>query len=245
MRATRWSWCGPTARRWPSRPHPARSVSPSAASDGSGFPEPPVGFAGLVQQRRPDAFDRVRRCGEHIAARELGVALFGPFATEHAQAHRVDAEHHAPDVAPEDRAGAHHARLARRVQRGARQRLAVHHRAELAHRVGLGVAGAVARFAGVAPGLGEHAAVVGHHHRTEGPVAALACHARVAVASAKVGLPEVKIGILPGAGGTQRLPRFVGKSKAMDLVLTGRMMDAAEAERCGLVSRVVPLAELM
>ena len=58
-------------------------------------------------------------------------------------------------------------------------------------------------------------------------------------------LPEITLGIMPGAGGTQRLPRFIGKAKAMDLVLTGRMMDAAEAERCGLVSRVVPLADLM
>jgi enoyl-CoA hydratase len=53
------------------------------------------------------------------------------------------------------------------------------------------------------------------------------------------------LGTSPGAGGTQRLPRFVGKSKAMDMVLTGRMMDASEAERCGLVSRVVPLAQLI
>jgi enoyl-CoA hydratase len=74
---------------------------------------------------------------------------------------------------------------------------------------------------------------------------ALGCDARVTSPDAVVGLPEVTLGMIPGAGGTQRLPRFVGKSKAMDLVLTGRMMDAAEAERCGLVSRVVPLADLM
>jgi hypothetical protein len=59
------------------------------------------------------------------------------------------------------------------------------------------------------------------------------------------GQPEIKLGIIPGAGGTQRLPRAVGKAKAMDLVLTGRMMDATEAERAGLVSRVVPLDKLM
>jgi len=73
---------------------------------------------------------------------------------------------------------------------------------------------------------------------------ALGCHYRVALASAKVGLPEVHLGLLPGAGGTQRLTRFVGKSKAMDMCLTGRMMNAEEAERSGLVSRVVPLDDL-
>ena len=67
----------------------------------------------------------------------------------------------------------------------------------------------------------------------------------IAADNAKFGQPEITLGTIPGAGGTQRLPRFVGKSKAMDLVLTGRMMDSAEAERCGLVSRVVPLAQLM
>ena len=76
---------------------------------------------------------------------------------------------------------------------------------------------------------------------------ALACHARFAIddPKAKIGLPEVKLGLLPGAGGTQRLPRAISKAKAMDLVLTSRMMDAAEAERAGLVSRVVPAAELL
>ncbi len=73
---------------------------------------------------------------------------------------------------------------------------------------------------------------------------AMMCDFIIAADNAKFGQPEVKLGIIPGAGGTQRLPRSVGKSKAMDLALTGRMMDAAEAERCGLVSRVVPLDKL-
>jgi enoyl-CoA hydratase len=74
---------------------------------------------------------------------------------------------------------------------------------------------------------------------------AMMCDFIIAADNAKFGQPEIKLGIIPGAGGTQRLPRAVGKSKAMDLVLTGRMMDAAEAERSGLVSRVVPLDKLM
>ena len=74
---------------------------------------------------------------------------------------------------------------------------------------------------------------------------AMMCDFIIAADNAKVGQPEIKRGIIPGAGGTQRLPRAVGKAKAMDLALTGRMMDAAEAERAGLVSRVVPLDKLM
>ena len=73
---------------------------------------------------------------------------------------------------------------------------------------------------------------------------AMMCDFIIAADNAKFGQPEIKLGIIPGAGGTQRLPRAVGKSKAMDLALTGRMMDAAEAERAGLVSRVVPLEKL-
>jgi enoyl-CoA hydratase len=70
---------------------------------------------------------------------------------------------------------------------------------------------------------------------------AMMCDFIIAADNAKFGQPEITLGIMPGAGGSQRLTRFVGKSKAMDMVLTGRMMDAAEAERAGLVSRVVPL----
>ncbi|HUG78159.1 MAG TPA: enoyl-CoA hydratase-related protein, partial [Burkholderiales bacterium] len=74
---------------------------------------------------------------------------------------------------------------------------------------------------------------------------ALMCDIVIAADNAKFGQPEVNLGIMPGAGGTQRLPRAVGKAKAMDLCLTARMIDAAEAERSGLVSRVVPAAKLM
>ena len=74
---------------------------------------------------------------------------------------------------------------------------------------------------------------------------AMMCDFIIAADNARFGQPEINLGVTPGAGGTQRLTRFVGKSKAMDMVLTARMMDAAEAERCGLVSRVVPLAELI
>jgi enoyl-CoA hydratase len=74
---------------------------------------------------------------------------------------------------------------------------------------------------------------------------AMMCDIMIAADNAKFGQPEIKLGIIPGAGGTQRLPRAIGKAKAMDMVLTGRMMDAAEAERAGLVSRVVPATELL
>ena len=74
---------------------------------------------------------------------------------------------------------------------------------------------------------------------------AMMCDIVIAAETAKFGQPEVNLGILPGAGGTQRLPRAVGKAKAMDLCLTARMMDAAEAERSGLVSRVVPADKLL
>jgi enoyl-CoA hydratase len=73
---------------------------------------------------------------------------------------------------------------------------------------------------------------------------AMMCDFIIAADNAKFGQPEIKIGVIPGAGGTQRLPRAVGKSKAMDMALTARMMDAAEAERAGLVSRVVPFEKL-
>jgi enoyl-CoA hydratase len=69
---------------------------------------------------------------------------------------------------------------------------------------------------------------------------AMMCDVIIASETAKFGLPEITLGIMPGAGGTQRLPRAIGKAKAMDMILTGRMMEAAEAERCGLVARVVP-----
>jgi len=74
---------------------------------------------------------------------------------------------------------------------------------------------------------------------------AMMCDFIIAADNARFGQPEIKLGVIPGAGGTQRLPRAIGKAKAMDLALTGRMMDAAEAERAGLVSRVVPLDKLM
>ena len=74
---------------------------------------------------------------------------------------------------------------------------------------------------------------------------AMMCDIIIAADTAKFGQPEIKLGVIPGAGGTQRLPRAVGKAKAMDMALTARMMDATEAERAGLVSRVVPFDKLM
>lgn len=74
---------------------------------------------------------------------------------------------------------------------------------------------------------------------------AMMCDFIIAADNAKFGQPEITLGVMPGMGGSQRLARFVGKAKAMDMCLTGRNMDAAEAERCGLVSRVVPPGELI
>jgi enoyl-CoA hydratase len=74
---------------------------------------------------------------------------------------------------------------------------------------------------------------------------AMMCDFIIASDTAKFGLPEITLGIMPGAGGTQRLPRFIGKAKAMDMILTGRMMDAAEAERSGLVARIVAADKLI
>jgi enoyl-CoA hydratase len=74
---------------------------------------------------------------------------------------------------------------------------------------------------------------------------AMQCDIIIAADNAKFGQPEIKLGVIPGIGGTQRLTRAIGKAKAMDMILTGRMMDAAEAERANLVARVVPAASLM
>ncbi len=74
---------------------------------------------------------------------------------------------------------------------------------------------------------------------------AMMCDFIIAADNARFGQPEIKLGVMPGSGGTQRLTRAVGKAKAMDLCLTGRMMDVAEAERAGLVARIVPLADLL
>src|SRR5258707_12287921 len=74
---------------------------------------------------------------------------------------------------------------------------------------------------------------------------AMMCDIIIAADTAKFGQPEITLGVIPGAGGTQRLTRALGKAKAMDLVLTGRLMDAAEAEKCGLVSWAVPADKLL
>jgi enoyl-CoA hydratase len=74
---------------------------------------------------------------------------------------------------------------------------------------------------------------------------AMMCDFIIAAENARFGQPEIKLGVMPGAGGTQRLPRAIGKAKAMEMCLTGRLMDAAEAERAGLVSRIVPTGKLM
>jgi enoyl-CoA hydratase len=88
-------------------------------------------------------------------------------------------------------------------------------------------------------------AAVAGHALGGGNEVAMMCDIVIAAENAKFGQPEINLGIMPGAGGTQRLPRAVGKAKAMDMCLTARNMDAQEAERAGLVSRVVPLERLM
>jgi enoyl-CoA hydratase/carnithine racemase len=74
---------------------------------------------------------------------------------------------------------------------------------------------------------------------------AMACTIRIAVESAKFGLPEVRLGLIPGGGGTQRLPRLIGKGRALQLILSGEMIDAQEAYRIGLVNEIVPAADLI
>jgi len=88
-------------------------------------------------------------------------------------------------------------------------------------------------------------AAVGGYALGGGCELAMICDLLIAADTAKFGQPEIKLGVIPGIGGSQRLTRAIGKAKAMDLVLTGRNMDAEEAERAGLVSRIVPAAELL
>lgn len=88
-------------------------------------------------------------------------------------------------------------------------------------------------------------AAVAGHALGAGCELAMMCDFVIAADNARFGQPEIRLGLIPGSGGTQRLTRLIGKSKAMEMVLTGRSIDAAEAERCGLVARVVPLQDLL